>query len=81
MRSWHGKVTSNVFLCVSTFLMAYEYVASTIYAPNACYNGWIIIACTISMEFHPLYDIEILVRIYTLLQEIMLKQQLMHRSN
>lgn len=56
MRSWHCKFTSNVFICVSTFLMAYHYITSTIYSPNASNYGWIIIAGTISMEYYPLYD-------------------------
>lgn len=54
MRSRHGKVTHDVLLRVPSLLMPDEHVAPAIYASHAGYNGWIIVACTISMEFHPL---------------------------
>lgn len=57
MRGWHCKVAHNVFFCVPSFLMTYEHVASTFYASYTGHNSWIIIPCTISVEFHPLNDI------------------------
>ena len=57
MWSWHSKVALNVFLRISTFLVADEHVALITHASNTCDNSWIIIACTISMELHPLLNI------------------------
>jgi len=36
--------------------MAYKHIALTVNGPKPSHNGWIIISCTIAMEFHPLQD-------------------------